>query len=292
MQRTIPPEGLPEQAPVYPVHEEPIVLSKHLFDLLLAQPHPADLISLYCFYYYTAKWQQTNQPRITSSYIAKGLQWGEDKICAIKQKLKALNLIEDIITRGADNRISGHYVKVNFIWRQKTVNQLLSSTPGILPALAKTGINALSANNINALNNITVHNKKQVKKTSTSKPPMPSLKERTLLYLPLAQQLSDIIRTTKNITHTTQQLMNWANSIRMLVEENNVIYDRVKRRLDWYAIHAGGEYIPVIESGASLRDKFLNLEEAVKRGRRQPVKTVSTTGHREPEKRYKVNKQI
>ena len=56
-----------------------IILSKQTLDLFLKQDNPADLIALYCFYYYTAKWQGTNQPKATTDYAAKGLKWGLDK---------------------------------------------------------------------------------------------------------------------------------------------------------------------------------------------------------------------
>ena len=56
------------------------MLSKQTLDLFLKQKNLADLIGLYCFYYYTAKWQQTNQPKATTGYAAKGLKWGIQKI--------------------------------------------------------------------------------------------------------------------------------------------------------------------------------------------------------------------
>jgi hypothetical protein len=64
-----------------------IILSKQTLDLFLKQDDPADLIALYCFYYYTAKWQATNQPKATISYVAKGLKWGEAKVRNQKRKL-------------------------------------------------------------------------------------------------------------------------------------------------------------------------------------------------------------
>ena len=40
-----------------------IILSKQTLDLFLKQDNPADLIALYCFYYYTAKWQGRINPK-------------------------------------------------------------------------------------------------------------------------------------------------------------------------------------------------------------------------------------
>jgi hypothetical protein len=100
----------------YNQNEEPIVLSKHLMDILLMQPNFAELFALYGFYYYTAKWQKTNQPKATSTYVQNGLHWGKNKVQSIKKKLKMLGLIEDIQTKNKNNQIKNHYIKVNFIW--------------------------------------------------------------------------------------------------------------------------------------------------------------------------------
>jgi hypothetical protein len=92
------------------------------------------------------------------------------------------------------------------------------------------------------------------------------LKEtRNLTYLPLSEKLSEIIRSKKNIKHTSQQIRGWTNDIRRMVEENGISYERIDNALKWYSEHIGNEYVPVIESGASLREKFLKLENAMNR---------------------------
>jgi len=93
-----------------------------------------------------------------------------------------------------------------------------------------------------------------------------SIKERNKQYLPIVEKLSSIIQTTKNIKHTPNQLRNWSNEIRQLVEGNGISPDRINKALDWYEKYVGGTYIPVIESGSSLREKFIKLEDAMRRG--------------------------
>ena len=60
-------------------------------------------------------------------------------------------------------------------------------------------------------------------------------------------------------------LTSWANEIRKLVEIDGVSIQRVETALDWYEENIGGQYIPVIESGSSLRNKFIKLEDAMRR---------------------------
>lgn len=130
----------------YDSQDEPIVLSKSLIDILLKENHPADLIALYCFYYYTAKWQHTNQPKATIQYVANGLNWGTDKARRIKQELLKLHLIENVVERREGNKIAGHFIKVNFIWKNH---------PSDFPPYGKNHpmennkVNALSSNNKN-----------------------------------------------------------------------------------------------------------------------------------------------
>ena len=92
-----------------------------------------------------------------------------------------------------------------------------------------------------------------------------SAQKRNKIYLPLAKYLSDIIQTKKNIQHTSIQINNWTNDIRQLVEDNKVSIKRIKQVLKWYKQNIGGQYIPVIESGQSLRHKFTKLEDAIER---------------------------
>ena len=85
-------------------------------------------------------------------------------------------------------------------------------------------------------------------------------------YVPLAEKLASIIRKNKRINVTPQKIFSWANEIRKLVETDGVSIQRIETALDWYEENIGGGYVPVIESGASLRSKFINLERAMRRG--------------------------
>jgi hypothetical protein len=109
----------PYMAVSYSYEEEPIILSKGLVDLFLRQENPADLIALYIFYYYTAKWQRTNQPKATTDYAAKSLGWSGDRVRKIKKRLISLGLIKNVVKKDPEsNKIVGYYIHLNFIWRR------------------------------------------------------------------------------------------------------------------------------------------------------------------------------
>jgi hypothetical protein len=101
--------------------QEPIILSKGLIDRLKGYDKFSDLLALYVFYYYTAKWQQTNRPKATTGYVAKGLHWSEIRVRKIKQLLIDAKLIKDTTSRDENNQIIGHYIYVRFIWSNEKI---------------------------------------------------------------------------------------------------------------------------------------------------------------------------
>lgn len=127
-----------------------IILPKYLYDTLLKENNSGDLIAVYSFYYYTAKWQQTNQIKATNGYCQTGLNFGEHRFLRAKKKLIILKLIEQVkIHKG------GWYIKLNFIYKQDTTKQE-PGKQGSYKNPEKQGLgkpvpNALSSNNKNAL---------------------------------------------------------------------------------------------------------------------------------------------
>ncbi len=102
------------------IEENLIILSKQTIDEFLKYKNAADLISVYSFYYYTAKWQQTNQPKAVVSYVAKGLRLTEKRVKKARSVLKELGLITDIRTVDAKTKkITGFYIKLNYIWKKE-----------------------------------------------------------------------------------------------------------------------------------------------------------------------------
>lgn len=87
----------------------------------------------------------------------------------------------------------------------------------------------------------------------------------------LSKRLSQIIQSKKRVSHTSAQLSKWIKDIHALLTKTlsdmpfEEAYQRVENVLHWYRSHIGETYVPVVESGASLREKFLRLETAMER---------------------------
>jgi|GEM_PF-5624278 len=101
----------------------------------------------------------------------------------------------------------------------------------------------------------------------------PSIQERNKTFIPLASKLVGIVQSSKSIKITSSQVKSWANEIRKLSEGKGVPFERIETALDWYEDNVGGQYIPVIESGSSLKEKFTKIEDAMKRAGITPTHT-------------------
>lgn len=148
-----------------------IAFDKSLMDIMLkaCKKNFSGAFTLYGFYYYTAKWQKTNQPYCTTSFVAKGLYWSKDKVKKYKKILMDLGLIENIELKDAKTgKTIKWFIKVSFIFKKETLSNLLpeggeKNTPGggvknhPGGGVKKTPTNALSTNT-NTLSTNKVYN--------------------------------------------------------------------------------------------------------------------------------------
>ena len=153
-----------------------IIFNKITFDRLLKSETPADSIALYTFYYYTAKWQGTNQPKCTTSYVANGLKWSESRVRKAKKELLDIGLVEDITSKDESGKIIGHFVKVNYfsLSTLKETHTIENPQCGIHDTVEKLETNALKEyikclnKEIEMLKNkINIYNKEKIIKKET-----------------------------------------------------------------------------------------------------------------------------
>gem|GEM_PF-2797081 len=256
----------------YNRNNEPLVTSKITFDIFLKQENPAELIALYHFYYYTSKWQQTTTVKATTNYISSGLHWTTKKVIRIKKKLVELGFIEDVQKRDeATGRIVSHYIKINFLWGE--VHPVDLPQGGLDHRVDFDQTNALLTGNLNNIGiNTNIDNKGNfINKISNNKNisvgTSPTGRDRSNeTFKPLAILLGEIVSSKKNVNITGQKINSWANSIRLMNSADGISYERIEKALKWYEQHHSDEYVPVIESGSTLREKFIRLEAAIERG--------------------------
>ena len=171
-----------------------------------------------------------------------------------KRELIGIDILE-IERRGIPAK---EWFKINFIKLVSIVGQDLTNSIGLETTNSIGHINKGEQNKGEQNNNKYIQLKEKGKL---------STQERTKLYLPIAKFLYEIIQTKKNINKSPEEIYGWADSIRLLIETNKVSVKRIKNALKWYKQNIGGEYIPIIESGSSLRYKFTKLEDAIERSK-------------------------
>ena len=114
-------------------------------------------------------------------------------------------------------------------------------------------------------NNIYISDIPKAPKGKTSTPKKSDAQIRSNRFMIFAEKLAEIIQKVKNIQTPTRRLRSWADDFRKLHEQEGVSRGRMKAAMIWYRHNIGGQYVPVIESGASFRSKFLKLESAMER---------------------------
>ncbi len=117
------------------IEDSLVILTKQTLDIFLRQENPSELIALYTFYYYTAKWQKTNQPKCTTDYVSEGLHWNFRKVRRVKKQLIEFGLIEDArIVDPKTKRVKGYYVKINYIFKKETLEKTGAQKKGVQKA--------------------------------------------------------------------------------------------------------------------------------------------------------------
>ena len=105
------------------IADDLLILNKMTIDTLFKLDNCADCISLYVFYYKTAKWQKTNTIKANDLYVKKSLKWGIDKIKRTKAILKEHGLI-NIVQRRKDGKIEGWYIEVSYLVTQRNIEDV------------------------------------------------------------------------------------------------------------------------------------------------------------------------
>lgn len=99
-----------------------------------------DMLALWMFYAYTARWQHVNQAKATTAYTAKGLGWTEERERKSKKELITMGLIQDAVRKDESGKAVGWFIRVF---------HLASHTP-LFPECGKSGDKCSRNGNLNA----------------------------------------------------------------------------------------------------------------------------------------------
>lgn len=119
------------------------------------------------------------------------------------------------------------------------------------------------------------NNEEQPKRSTRTLPNLPpdepvktKKEEQIDQCLPIAEKLKQVVTSKSRIKIKPSQVYSWASQIRLLWVSDRINIARIERAVNWYMENYEDEYTPVIESGNSLRDKFIRLEAAMERSKK------------------------
>jgi len=246
-----------------------LIITKRTFDVLSKYDNAIDLIALYLFYYYTAKWQGTSQIKATTGYAMKGLNITERRIQAAKKVLIDLKLIEDIKRKDViTGLVVGWYIKVKYLWDDEKIHSGenaevdTKTTPANIQPLEKCRENALLDINLNALEDI--------------------IKPEFLLIANLLRD--EILKNDPGAKISDQQVKKWTKDVRLMVERDKRTLAQIRDVLLWSQSHSF--WRQNILSMGTLRDKFTRLVVQMK-----PADKAGSVLKRERSLNYDVRKK-
>ena len=263
-----------KQYSIIDINNRPISIPKATFDALLQQKtvKAANIVAVYTFLYYTAIWQQTNQPKCTVSYIIKGLGLSRSVVRSCRKQLKQMGLIEDVVEK-EKGQIKYHYVRVRFLEgiNKSKSKKAKSVHPTKTERVGQPPVNALSNNNTMFAVLTNVQTGSLLNKSEDIHTPFPAvcagILERT------------IVAKHKLVKKVKPHI--WIDHFRKLETIDGVSQDEISKVLNWYCLNFGKEYVPEVFSAYGFRKKFEGIVASMKRNRKkagnEPETDTSTT---------------
>jgi len=88
----------------------------------------------------------------------------------------------------------------------------------------------------------------------------------------LADELIKVVSLRREIHVTEKQRSSWVNTIRLMVERDKLQIEKIYSVLSWYEKNWMNQYVPVIESACSFREKWTKILNAIDRDKKTATK--------------------
>lgn len=151
-----------------------------------------------------------------------------------------------------DDRDTGNRTTIN----RNTENRILS----INKKKSINKYNSVPKNSANLFGDKSTQPK--FKRTKKRKSTIP---DKNKPYFPLSKQLYDTVLNHNKNNLPKTRINEWADQIRKIHKIDKIAIVRIEKVLDWYEDNIGEPFVPLIFSGATLREKFIRLEAAKQR---------------------------
>ncbi len=236
------------------ISQRDIIITKPTIDIMREEKHFLELAGLYTFYYYTAVWQKTNQPKATTAYTAEGTNTTETKIRKLKKILIRLGFIQNVVTKNEEGQITGHYIRVMFYRSHPIDKPPYSKTHRV----GRKRGNAYIDNSSNSYKDNTGTKKRAE---------LVSLKDSSFNGK-AAKKLSSIISKNNKMSRKVST-KRWSQEIRMLRVGQEIEKSRIVKVINWLAIYINDEFTPKLYKAIDFREKFTRIEDAMNRSNKK-----------------------
>lgn len=205
----------------------------------------------------------------SNKYLSKRIAVSEDRVCKMISHLKKEKLL---VQTGFDGR--KRYLKT--AWSRLEIPK-----QGRRKRRSRVGENAEADENTLYMNNNKINNKVNNSPTSdedVTDSPSKTLKKQHPRWKTFARKLANAIKLVKKVNCNSKSI-SWAKQFELLHKRDKVAIPRIRKVLTWYCkeLEAPDTYTPVAESGKAFREKFIRIEDAMKRA------TVYAATSSEPE---------
>ena len=93
----------------------PVVVTAETLQILSKQEKYSDLLALYMAYVEVTTWQHDNSVKAATRFMSNRLHWNKDKITRTKKILASLGLVEDVVRKDQQGKVTGHYILVKHV---------------------------------------------------------------------------------------------------------------------------------------------------------------------------------
>ena len=233
----------------------PIVITKATIDRIKKEcAKPMPVIGLYVFYYYTAIWQCTNQPRCTISYAAKAMKVGSHVIRRAKGELIRLGLIQDIQGRKDDGTMGVCFLQV------RHYTALPKNRTAVKPDSGKLCVNSYSTSKGNAYSTVIRGAEKSRHAQSAG-----LFNLETPWSAKMARRMERFL-VVKNMLKRKVHIASWQAAFTRLITEGGETRKNVREVFDWWKDNViKNKYCPVVYSATGFCKEFARIEKAMER---------------------------
>lgn len=240
--------------------------------IISKQKNKENLYGLLSILYSDARQKKNRVIYASNSYLMINTGWGEGKVTRYKKELERLKIIKVVKKQKKSDKFKQKQY-IELLYLRESDDRIKNYHSSVKEA-------KLPQKKPRSKRTIFPKQQSNTEPTPKSKPVKPSDYDLSRRYLPQAKRLAEIVMSKRNVKITESQIRKWCVPIRELEVEKGIRAKRMDKLLDWYAVHIGEEYVNVIHSGGSFKEKFTDLEANIenwdKKGR-----TIKSNSYKE-----------